>query len=129
MTPGSYIAVALGGMLGAPLRLFIDRAVSSSPGALPLGTLGINLVGSLALGLLYGVLALERDSSLTSLLGLMIGVGVLGSLTTFSAFSMQTLALIDRGQGSTALIYVLSSVLGGVLLAAVGYQVGNHLAP
>lgn len=112
--------VALGGGVGAMLRYHAGRAVTafSGPNTLfPWGTFLINVSGSLLMGLLAGWLA-RQDGSES--LRLLLGVGVLGGFTTFSSFSLDTIALIERGSIGTALGYVLVSVIGSILAVFVG---------
>ena len=108
----------IGGALGAGGRYGVGVALSAWLGtAFPWGTLVVNRIGGLAMGLLAGVLARGGD---TELFRLLFGVGVLGGFTTFSAFSLDIVALIDRGQVVSALGYVTASVVGSVALTAVG---------
>jgi len=127
MNPPSHLAasalVALGGAIGAVLRHQAGRLVTLllGPGpvmAFPWATLSINVVGSLCMGLLAGWLA--RYGQGGEHWRLFIGVGVLGGFTTFSAFSLEMMVLIERGQSAHALIYSLVSVLAGVSALYIG---------
>ena len=115
--------VALGGGAGAVLRYQAGRALTALLGpatvaAFPWATLVVNVVGSLAMGLLAGWLA--RHGSASETWRLLVGVGLLGGFTTFSAFSLELMLLIERGQGATALAYALISVLAGVTALYIG---------
>ena len=115
--------VALGGGVGAVLRYHAGRALTvllgpATVAAFPWATLVVNVVGSLAMGLLAGWLA--RHGSANELWRLLIGVGLLGGFTTFSAFSLELMLLIERGQGATAFAYAMISVLAGVTALYVG---------
>jgi len=116
--------VALGGAVGAVARYQLGRAAMwmGGPGAsLPWGTLIANVLGSFAMGLLMGWLARSGAGSAGSeALRLALGVGVLGGFTTFSAFSMETIQLLGRGQTATAAIYVAGSVLAGLVALYFG---------
>lgn len=106
--------VALGGGVGAMLRYHAGRAVTAFSGpnsVFPWGTFLINVSGSLLMGLLAGWLA--RQDGAESL-RLLLGVGVLGGFTTFSAFSLETAMLMQRGLYGMAGFYALGSLLGGV---------------
>ena len=86
--------------------------------AFPWATLTVNVVGSLAMGLLAGWLA--RFASGGETWRLLIGVGLLGGFTTFSAFSLELMLLIERGQAATALTYAAVSVLAGLTALYLG---------
>ncbi len=108
----------IGGALGAGGRYGVGLALSAWLGTVfPWGTLAVNLIGGLAIGILAGILARGGD---TELFRLLLGVGVLGGFTTFSAFSLDIVALIERGHAVSALGYVAVSVVGTVALTAVG---------
>ncbi len=106
--------VAIGGGIGAMLRFHAGRAATAIAGpntVFPWGTFAINVAGSLLMGILAGWLAREGGSESARLL---LGVGVLGGFTTFSAFSLETATLMQRGLYGMAGAYALGSVLAGV---------------
>lgn len=111
----SLFLVMLGGAVGAGMRHLVGRAFAGS--AYPWGTLAVNLAGGLAMGLLVGVLARVGAGEPWRLL---LGVGVLGGFTTFSAFSLEVVTMIERGAALTALGYALLSVLGAVAALFAG---------
>ncbi|CEA05339.1 CrcB-like protein [Pseudomonas saudimassiliensis] len=112
-------AIALGGALGALSRFAIGAGVGLLwPGAFPLGTLLINLLGCLAIGVLYG-LWLDRPE-LSPLLQQGLMIGFLGAFTTFSTFSLDAWRLLENGQGLLALGYVLLSVCGCLIATWAG---------
>lgn len=116
-SPNTFTAtaiVALGGGVGAMLRYHAGRAVTTVVGpnaVFPWHTFLINVAGSLLMGVLAGWLAREGGSES---LRLLLGVGVLGGFTTFSAFSLETAMLMQRGLYGMAGAYALGSVLAGV---------------
>lgn len=115
--------VALGGGAGAVLRYQVGRAMTFWLGptvvtAFPWATLAVNVLGSLAMGLLAGWLARHGQGGET--LRLLIGVGLLGGFTTFSAFSLELMLLIERGQAGQAFLYGTVSVLAGLSALYVG---------
>ncbi|MFM5930334.1 MAG: fluoride efflux transporter CrcB [Novosphingobium sp.] len=126
MTPPSFMAssalVALGGGFGAWLRFATGalwtRAIGPvAASAFPWATLSVNVIGSLAMGLLAGWLA--RHGSAGEQARLLLGVGVLGGFTTFSAFSLEFALLVERGAIGLALGYAaLSLALGFAALFA-----------
>jgi CrcB protein len=109
--------VAVGGGLGAWLRYMVGRATIALMGpvaasAFPWATLAVNLTGSLAMGVLAGWLA--RHGSGGELWRLLLGVGVLGGFTTFSAFSLEIVGLAQRGAPGLAAAYAGASVVFGI---------------
>ena len=115
--------VALGGAAGSVLRYQVGRAMTHWLGpqavsAFPWATLAVNRAGSLAMGLLAGWLA--RHSSGSEPMRLLIGVGLLGGFTTFSAFSLELMVLAERGQPGQAFLYAAVSVLAGLSALYIG---------
>lgn len=111
--------IAVAGAAGAPLRYVIDSVVSDKAGgAFPAGTMVVNLSGSFALGLITG-LALYHG--LGDVPKRVAGTGLLGAYTTFSTFSLETIALAESGEVRLAIKNVAVSVLGGGLAAAAGW--------
>ncbi len=114
-----YFAIALGGSLGAISRYWVYTSTYSWLGGnFPYGTLMVNVTGSLVMGFLTVLLIQRFDVSEQVRLGLI--VGFLGSFTTFSAFSMDTIHWIENGAVLKALAYVLVSVIACVLGAWAG---------
>ena len=114
----SYLLVAIGASIGASLRWAAGEAVTSAPGSFPWATLLVNLTGCA----LIGVAA--RELARTSWRWLAGVTGLLGGLTTYSTFAVETRELLDAGRGGLALAYVTASVIGGV--AAVEILRGNR---
>ena len=115
--------VALGGAIGAVMRHQTGRLMTHWLGpnvvtAFPWATLTVNVVGSLLMGLLAGFLA--RHGQGGESWRLFLGVGVLGGFTTFSAFSLEMMLLIERGQAGQAFVYGAVSVLAGLSAMYVG---------
>ena len=125
-TPTPLIAslhVALGGAIGAVLRYQTGRGLTHWLGAqtvtaFPWATLTVNVIGSFAMGLLAGFLA--RHGQGGESWRLFLGVGLLGGFTTFSAFSLELMLLIERGQAGHAFIYGAVSVLAGLSALYIG---------
>ncbi len=105
-----WLAVAFGGALGAMGRFAINAALVPLFGSrLPMSTLVVNVVGSALMGLCY-VLIIERGVLPAEFRNLLM-VGFLGAFTTFSSFSLDTLALWQNGQPVLAAAYVVLSVV------------------
>ncbi|WP_323763698.1 fluoride efflux transporter CrcB [Marinovum sp.] len=110
----TLLQVALGGAFGACARYLTGIAAVRLIGhGFPWGTLAVNILGSFLMGVLVVVLAHYHATRFAPLLM----TGVLGGFTTFSAFSLDAVALFERGQVTTAALYVLGSV--GVAIAAL----------
>ncbi len=111
----AFLLVGAGGAIGAMLRYGCSGVVGRlMPGDFPLATLLINVLGSLAMGLFIGALTKAMPSWAPEA-RLFIAVGILGGFTTFSAFSLDTVTLIERGQLVSAGLYVVLSVAVSVL--------------
>ncbi|MEO1729865.1 MAG: fluoride efflux transporter CrcB [Pseudomonadota bacterium] len=118
------VLVALGGAVGAVGRYQLGRAVTHLAGpntGFPWGTLSANLLGSLAMGMLVGWLA--RHGTGNETMRLLLGVGLLGGFTTFSAFSLELVLLIERGSPGLALAYAAVSLLAGFAALYLGLVV------
>jgi len=124
MLPLLYVMV--GGAVGSGARYLTGRAMLSLLGPdYPFGTLAVNLIGGLLMGVLVGVLARNTASETWRLL---LGVGVLGGFTTFSAFSLDVVTMIERGAFGVALGYVLVSVIGSVAALFAGLSAVRAVA-
>jgi len=112
----AFLIVFIGGGLGAALRHGVNVGTARLFGtAFPYGTLTVNIVGCLVMGLLTGYFAFKGDVS--QHWRLFLTTGILGGFTTFSAFSLDVALLYERGEVTLAAGYVLASVL--VSLAGV----------
>ena len=114
----NLLTVMLGGALGAGARHLVGAVMLARFGpGFPWWTLTVNLAGGLLMGLLAGWLARAGGSEATRLF---LAVGLLGGFTTFSAFSLETFSMIERGQYGVAAFYVGASVVGSVVLLFLG---------
>ena len=114
----NLLLVMLGGALGAGLRHLVGAATLARLGpGFPWGTLIVNLSGGLAIGLLAGWLARAGGSEQ---MRLFLAVGLLGGFTTFSAFSLETWLMLERGEIAVAAAYVAASVIGSIALLFTG---------
>lgn len=126
--------VALGGASGAVLRYHAGRliGVAAGPNAVfPWGTFSINFAGSLLMGLLAGWLARHGNASAGfggEAWRLLIGVGMLGGFTTFSAFSLESALLIEKGMFGMAALYAAGSVIAGIAGLFIGLFITRAIA-
>ncbi|MHA3841603.1 fluoride efflux transporter CrcB [Sphingomonas aestuarii] len=118
----SLFLVMAGGAVGAGARHLVGRASMAifGPGY-PWGTLAINILGSLAMGVLAGLLARGLVAG-GETVRLLVGVGLLGGFTTFSAFSLDAVLMAERGGWIAALPYILASVIGSIGALIGGLQ-------
>jgi fluoride exporter len=113
------LLVAIGGALGSVLRYGVGRwAILALGPGFPFGTFAVNIIGGLLMGVLAGWLA--RFGEEAEALRLLLGVGVLGGFTTFSAFSLEVYNMITRAEVALAAAYAVSSVAGSVLAVLAG---------
>ena len=122
----SFLAVALGGLIGTGLRLACDLAFPHADDAFPVETLIVNLSGTFVLGWLVGGLWTRTTTPMWLKAG--IGPGVLGSFTTLSAVTAALVILGREGEWLTAVGYLTASVIGGLGAAAAGLRIGSLIA-
>jgi fluoride exporter len=117
--------VALGGAIGASLRYLMGLAALRTFGpGFPAGTLIVNLIGCLAMGILAALLADRTSPRLAPFLM----TGILGGFTTYSAFALDTVTLWQRGETGTALTYVLITTAGSIAAVLVGMALARTVA-
>ncbi len=121
-----YLWVGLGGFAGANARYVVIRAVADRAGAaFPYGTLVVNLVGSLLAGIVVTLLA-ERLVA-NPMWRQLVVIGFLGGFTTFSAYSVETIALVKDGRWGAGLAYVVTSNALGLALCGAGVALTRQL--
>lgn len=121
-----YLAVAMGGALGAIARFIIGSQVGKLAGTgFPFGTLTVNILGSFVMGI-FAVLIIEH-LKMPSYWREFLMVGFLGALTTFSTFSLEGLNLLQNGQITTAILYFGISVFGSVLACMAGWYMTKFI--
>ncbi len=128
MPPGGghvgYLLAAFGGALGALARWGVAEVLPRADDGWPWATLLVNLTGCLLIGVLTGVLA--NRSPEPAWARPLLGVGVLGGYTTYSAFAVEVVVLTDAGALVTVLGYLSASVVGGVVAVAAGIRVARR---
>lgn len=118
--------IALAGAVGSALRYGLSGLTHTLLGkGFPYGTLLVNVIGALLIGLLYAWMV-EREA-LGSLWRIALMTGLLGGFTTFSAFSLETLILLDSGEQLKAAINVLLSVALCLFACWIGMTAGREL--
>ena len=117
----AIVWVMLGGAIGAALRFGLGKSFPFDGQSFPLGTFWINGLGCLMIGILIGYL--EKKSVQSDFIRWFLISGLCGGFTTFSAFSMETILLIQQARWPIAITYVLSSVIVGLLLTWTGWWV------
>lgn len=119
MTFLDVVMVGIGGCVGAILRYLISTKLNRFTN-IPLGTLLVNLVGSLLIGIVFGM---ELPRPMT----LLLASGLAGALTTFSTLNKELIELWRDAKKNRAVRYFLLTYGGGILLVVVGYWVGGML--
>lgn len=118
-----YLWVCLGAAVGAPARYLVDRAIQARhDSVMPWGTLTVNLVGSLVLGVLVGFSSTQQVPPEVSLA---VGTGLCGALTTYSTMGYETWRLFEEGARLLATLNLALSLAGGLGAALLGYAIGS----
>ena len=116
--------IALGGSAGSVLRFLGQKYVGQWLGDhFPFGTLFINITGCLLIGIFYDISS--RHNTFTPELRLLLMTGFCGGFTTFSAFSLESLSLLQQDRLGAVLAYTLISVVSGLLAVWVGYWISR----
>ncbi|MCB1521050.1 MAG: fluoride efflux transporter CrcB [Hyphomicrobiaceae bacterium] len=114
-----FLLASAGGALGAGARYLVNVGMGRLLGtSFPWGTLTVNIVGSLLMGILIEALSLKFGGSLEA--RTFLATGVLGGFTTFSAFSLDVAVLASRGETGLAFLYVAVSVLAAIAMLYAG---------
>jgi len=122
-----YLLVGIGGAIGAMARFAAGSAIGNLPNGFPLATALINVLGSLAMGVLIGVLA-KTTPQYQNEIRLFVAVGIFGGFTTFSSFSLDAITMIERGDFLLAAFYIVGSVLLSLAALYVGLTATRVLA-
>ncbi|MEU2610109.1 CrcB family protein [Micromonospora sp. NPDC007271] len=116
--------IAAGGVLGALARAGLQAAFPHPPAGFPWATFGINVVGSLLIGVLMAVLTARPAGPLVRPF---LGVGVLGGFTTFSTYAVDAQRTVAAGEPGTALAYLAATLVGALLAVWAGDAVAGRL--
>ena len=116
-------AVSLGAVVGSLLRWSAGIWLNARWAGFPLGTLFVNCVG----GLVIGAVLFWLERSPNELMRLLLVTGLLGGFTTFSAFSAESLIMLQRGELLFALAHTMAHVMGALACAALGFRIAQAL--
>ena len=114
----NLLLVGLGGGLGSILRYGSSLLLNSK--LFPYATLAVNIIGSFIIGIVFAMSI--KDETFLNNWKLFLATGICGGFTTFSAFSVENMALLQSGKVGLALIYILLSVVVGIMATFLGYQ-------
>lgn len=121
MRPASILLVVAGGLPGAAARAVIERALPASDHSYPWATFAINLVGAFILGCLLEALVRARQGAAwRTPVRLVFGTGFCGAFTTYSTLAMESVLLARHRSWGTGALYVVASVVGGLVMASAG---------
>nr|WP_179107336.1 fluoride efflux transporter CrcB [Sediminibacillus massiliensis] len=121
-----YILVGVAGSLGAILRYLVGVLMAGQDTVFPFSTLTVNLLGSFVLAWLT-VGLFKKITRLSAQIKTAIGTGFVGSFTTFSTLSVETVMLWQQERMALAVLYILASLLGGLVLSKAGFLVGERM--
>ena len=120
----SFLLVFLGGGLGSALRYLVVIAMNQYSKVLPFGTFTVNILGCLLIGMILGYA--QKENTLTSNQILLLATGFCGGFTTFSAFANENLELIKNGEIFNFSVYIIGSILVGILAVFIGFYLTNR---
>ncbi|MEL3971397.1 fluoride efflux transporter CrcB [Rossellomorea oryzaecorticis] len=121
----NYILLGLAGAIGSLSRFFLGTTVHFQfPYLFPLGTLLVNLIGCFLLG--WMTTFLFQFNKLHPSTKAALGTGLIGSFTTFSTFSVETIELIRHSEWLTAFLYMILSMTGGLFMSWAGFKTGSY---
>lgn len=121
-----YFSIVIGGAIGTLLRFLAGSWILTlfPLARFPWGTFTINLLGSFIIGLLAG---LNQVNPMNPTTKLFLFTGILGGFTTYSGYALETFSLLRQNENALALIYILSTTILGIALAAAGYWISIQL--
>jgi CrcB protein len=117
----TYLAIGIGGFIGAILRAYTTGLVNGAiKHNIPFGTLAVNLIGSLTLGILIGLI--QFGALQNPYLKSMLTTGMMGALTTFSTFAIESFFLLQKSLYIDAFSYIALNLVGTIFLAGTGFK-------
>lgn len=122
----TILLVGAGGFAGSVSRYLLTRFIHTKlPIAFPLGTYAVNMAGCLLIGIIMG---LSFQSMVSTQARLLLATGFCGGFTTFSTYALEVFELYQRGEAGASLLYLLGSILIGVLSIWIGLWLGKTIA-
>ena len=118
----NLLLVGLGGAVGSMLRYAIGLLINSKH--FPYATLAVNIIGSFIIGIIFAMSV--REEALSSQWKLFLATGICGGFTTFSAFTLENMELLQSGKTGMVLIYILLSIVLGIVAAFFGYYLSRE---
>lgn len=112
-----FLLVGLGGGLGSVMRYGISLLLNQK--LFPWATLAVNISGSLLIGIIFALST--RPDELSNNWKLFLTTGICGGFTTFSAFSVENMELLQSGKTGLAIVYIIASIILGIMAAFTGY--------
>jgi CrcB protein len=114
----NLLLVGLGGSIGSMARYAVSLLIRSK--SFPYATLSVNIIGSFIIGVVFAMSI--KETGLSNNWRLFLATGICGGFTTFSAFSLENMELLQNGKIGMALSYIIFSILLGVIATFLGYQ-------
>ncbi len=122
----TILAIGSGGFLGSVLRAYLNGVINRQlPHMLPFGTLGVNVIGSFIIGVLFALFM--HTSVFSPTMKSFLTTGILGGLTTYSTFAIETFWLFNQGSLMLALANALLNLFGTIIAAGSGYKIIDFL--
>ena len=122
----TILAIGSGGFLGSVLRAYLNGVINRQlPHMLPFGTLGVNVIGSFIIGVLFALFM--HTSVFSPTMKSFLTTGILGGLTTHSTFAIETFWLFNQGSLMLALANALLNLFGTIIAAGSGYKIIDFL--
>lgn len=114
------LLIGAGSFIGGVFRFLLSQFIQSKfLSAFPFGTLGVNILGCFAIGLVFGI---SEKANMAVEWRLFFATGICGGFTTFSAFTNETMGLLRDGQYGYAFFYIVASVIMGLLATFIGFS-------
>ncbi len=121
----TILAIGSGGFIGAVLRAYLNGFISHKiPHTLPFGTLSVNLIGSLIMGMLIAYFMYTTFFSLPA--KSFLSTGILGALTTFSTFAIESFLLLEGGHIALGLTNIMLNSFGSIFMAGSGFYIVKY---